>query len=133
MYKRSILFGRGNSTHAVYKATPNRSGVRDHKRNKHQLLHRIQSVRTFTNLQYLFPWDILKDKSVIFFYIQYNLVIVHKFGQSEDVRYTKFKLIIPTAVCLIWELKTTIPEEFLFKIQISLDYYAVFYICNNNN
>jgi len=34
------------------KATPNQSGVRDHKQNKHQLLHRIQSVRTFTNLQY---------------------------------------------------------------------------------
>ncbi len=33
------------------KATPNQSGVRDHKRNKHQLLHRIQSVWTFTNLQ----------------------------------------------------------------------------------
>jgi len=52
MYKRSILLGRGNSTHAVYKATPNRSGAEDLKRNKHQLLHRIQSVRTFTNLQY---------------------------------------------------------------------------------
>jgi len=34
------------------KATPNQPGVRDDKRNKHQLLHRIQSVRTFTNLQY---------------------------------------------------------------------------------
>ncbi len=56
MYKRSILFGRGNSTHAVYKATPNQSGVRDHKQNKHQLLHRIQSVRTFTNLQYNLEW-----------------------------------------------------------------------------
>ncbi len=52
MYKRSILFGRGNSTHAVYKATPNRSSVGDLKQNKHQLLHRIQSVKTFTNLQY---------------------------------------------------------------------------------
>jgi len=33
------------------KATPNRSGVRYEKQNKHQLLHRIQSVRTVTNLQ----------------------------------------------------------------------------------
>ncbi len=33
------------------KATPNQSGVRDHKQNKQQLLHRIQSVRTFTNLK----------------------------------------------------------------------------------
>jgi len=32
-----------------------RSGVIDPKRKKHQLLHRIQSVRTFTNLQYLYP------------------------------------------------------------------------------
>jgi len=36
----------------VYKATPNQTGVRYLTRNKHQLLHRIQSVRTFTNLQY---------------------------------------------------------------------------------
>jgi len=52
MYKRSTLLWRGNSTQAVYKATPNQSGVGNLKRNKHQLLHRIQSIRTFTNLQY---------------------------------------------------------------------------------
>jgi len=34
------------------KATPNQSGVRDDKRNKHQLLHRRERVGTFTNLQY---------------------------------------------------------------------------------
>ncbi len=28
-----------------------RSGVKDLERNKHQLVHRIQSVWTFTNLQ----------------------------------------------------------------------------------
>jgi hypothetical protein len=33
------------------KVTPNQPGVGDHKRNKEQLWHRIQSVRTFTNLQ----------------------------------------------------------------------------------
>jgi len=64
MYKRSILFGRGNSTHAVYKVTPNQSGVRDHKGNKHQLLHRKQSVRTFTNLQYL-----SQGKSLLVFWL----------------------------------------------------------------
>jgi len=31
-----------------------RSGIRDLKQNKHQLLHRIASVLIFTNLQYLF-------------------------------------------------------------------------------
>jgi hypothetical protein len=43
--------GEENSTQAVYKATGNQSGVRDLKRNKQQLLHRIQSVQTFTKLQ----------------------------------------------------------------------------------
>jgi len=51
MYKWYILLGREDSTQAVYKATPNQSGIRDLKRNKHQLLHKIQSVQTFTNLQ----------------------------------------------------------------------------------
>jgi len=31
-----------------------RSGVRDLEPNKHQLLHRIQSIRTFTNLNFKF-------------------------------------------------------------------------------
>jgi len=52
MYKQSILLGRGNSTHTVYKSDAKlRSGVKDLERNKHQLLHRIQSIRPFTNLQ----------------------------------------------------------------------------------
>ncbi len=51
--KRSVCLGEETRPKTVYKATPSQTGARDPKGNKHQLLHRIQSVRTFTNLQYL--------------------------------------------------------------------------------
>jgi hypothetical protein len=49
--KRSILFGQGNSTKLCLKRHQANSGVRSLGTNKHQLLHRIQSIQTFTNLQ----------------------------------------------------------------------------------
>ena len=50
--KRSILFGRGNSTKLCLKGRQANTGVTSIGTNKDQLLHRIQSVRIFTNLQY---------------------------------------------------------------------------------
>ncbi len=50
--KQSILLGRGNSTTLCLKGRQANSGVRTIGTNNDQLLHRIQSVRTFTNLQY---------------------------------------------------------------------------------
>jgi len=49
--KQSICLGEETRPKTVYRATPSQTGVRYLRRNKHQLLHRIQSVRTFTNLQ----------------------------------------------------------------------------------
>ncbi len=51
--KRSIVLGQGNLTDAVYKDAKQKSSVKDSEQNKHQLFHRLQSVRTFTNLQYV--------------------------------------------------------------------------------
>jgi len=50
--KRSILFRQGNSTKLCLKGRQANPGIRSMGTNKHQLLHRIQSVWTFTNLQY---------------------------------------------------------------------------------
>jgi hypothetical protein len=47
----SILLGRGNSTKLCLKGRQANSGIRPIGTNKDQLLHRIQSVWTFTNLQ----------------------------------------------------------------------------------
>jgi len=49
--KRYILLGRGNLTKLCLKGRQANSGVGPIGTNKDQLLHRIQSIRTFTNLQ----------------------------------------------------------------------------------
>jgi len=49
--KLSILFGQGNSTDAVLQVCQASLGVISLGTNKDQLLHRIQSIQTFTNLQ----------------------------------------------------------------------------------
>jgi len=47
MYKRSIFLGREETWHKLCKSNAKlRSGIRDLERNKHQLLHRIQSIWT---------------------------------------------------------------------------------------
>jgi len=50
--KGSILFGQGDAKCKLCKSHAKWSGVRYNKQNKHQLLHRIASVQTFTTLQY---------------------------------------------------------------------------------
>ncbi len=65
--------GEETRPQAVYKATPNQSGIRDLKRNKQQLLHRIQSVWTFTNLQYLYTLVIFAHNIAID--LKLNLII----------------------------------------------------------
>jgi len=47
--KRSILFGPGNAKCKLCKSDAKQSGVRYNKQNKHQLLHRIASIWTFTD------------------------------------------------------------------------------------
>jgi len=53
------------------------SGIRSLGTNKHQLLHRIQSVRSFTNLQYLQPQ--------VFLYLRMPLVVTMPWLQIKSV------------------------------------------------
>jgi len=48
----NIDWKQGNLTNAVYKQCQAMFGISSLGTNKDQLLHRIQSVQTFTNLQY---------------------------------------------------------------------------------
>ncbi len=52
--KWSILFGQGNLTNTVFNWCQAMFGIVSPGTNKYQLVHRIQSIRTFTNFQYKF-------------------------------------------------------------------------------
>ncbi len=98
--KRSVLFGWRNSTVSLYKQCQTRFGISSLGRNKDQLLHRIQRLGTFTNLQYCDKEKFDREK-----FISLSRLNCRKFGFRYWFRY----------FCKIWGFQIQDFQSIQFK------------------
>ena len=83
--KRSLLSGRGNLTNAVFKRMQAKLGLITLRTINDLLLHRIQSVGTFTNLHYFYELILKCNCNFMFFSTTQMYLVLRLAWEAEFI------------------------------------------------